>query len=289
MKKMRISAILASTAVLLVGSVSACSSSDDSSSVDSTCTPVHADIETITEGTLTVSIPEFPPFSSYDGSDATGIDVDIVKAIAQMECLDIAYVESEYATSIPNVQNKLSDIAVGDYYRTKARAEVVDLSAPLYFDDMSITSETGITSIADLEDIGQVGTVDGYLWNDQVKEILGDKLSIYTSNALMRQDLAKGTIKAGLDSYPVAAQAIAGDDALKDTWKVEVADPDDRVDASIQPAQTTFPLTKGNTSLLDAIDADVLTLREDGTLGKIFENYGLDSSSVDITEVFPLL
>lgn len=265
---------------LTVGSLAACGS-DSASTVDASCTPTHT-FDTIADGKLTVSAPEFPPFSSVSGSTGKGIDADIVSAIAEKECLEVSYLSTTYAAAIPAVQSGRADLAIGDYYRTAARAEVVALTDAIYFDQMAVISADGLDTIAGIED-AKVGTVDGYLWLEDMQAILGDNLSVYPSNVEMKADLEAGRIDVGLDSYAVAAIAFEGTD-----FTTEVVQPDERVAASLEPAQTTLPHTKDNTALTEALNADIATLREDGTLAEIFDTWGLDTSATEITENFEL-
>src|SRR5690606_2999500 len=122
------------------------------------CTPKH-NFKTIEEGYLTVSAPTFPPFSIPEGENqVSGIDGDIVTAIAEMECLKIKVAKVEYATAVPYVSSGRADVAIGNFYRTEARAKVVALSDPLYLDEMGIYSKDGITQIEELKG-RSVGTV----------------------------------------------------------------------------------------------------------------------------------
>lgn len=266
----------ATVAALLVAGASACGSSSSSGS-SSSCTPVH-ELSTISSGKLTVAIPELPPFTSYSNGKASGIDPSIVNKIAKMECLDVTYDQVAFAEAIPAVQSRRADIAIGDFYRTKDRAKVVGLSDAMYTDQMGIVSKKGISSLSDLE--GEtVGTVDGYLWQDDVKAIWGSKLKIYSSNVEMREDIESGRIAAGFDSYATAATYSKGKD-----YTAKVAKADSRVSSSVNGVQAGIPYTKSNTALGKALNADIKTLRKNGDLAKIFSDMGLDTSATKITK-----
>lgn len=271
---------LLALSVLTAGSLAACGS-DSTAESPSDCTPAHT-FDTISAGKLTVSAPEFPPFATVSGTDGEGIDADIVAAIAELECLEVTYESTTYAAAIPAVQSGRADLAIGDYYRTAARAEVVALTDAIYFDQMAVISADGLDTISGTED-RKVGTVDGYLWLEDMQTILGDNLSVYPSNVEMKADLEAGRIDVGLDSYAVAAISFEGTD-----FETLVVQPDDRVAASLEPAQTTLPHTKDNAALTEALNADIATLREDGTLAEIFTTWGLDSSATEVTENFEL-
>lgn len=264
-----------SAAFMLSGLV-ACGSSSGSSSSSSNCKAAH-EFSTITTGQLTVAIPELAPFASYKDNKATGIDPSIVDKIAAMECLSVSYTQVSFAEAIPAVQSNRADIAIGDYYRTKERAKVVGMSDAMYADQLGIVSKDGSDTLKSLE--GQkVGTVDGYLWLNDTKKIWGDNLTIYSSNVEMREDIESGRIVAGFDSYATAAAYSKGKD-----YSSKVAKADSRVSSSVNGVQAGIPYTKSNTALGDALNADIKTLRDDGSLAKIFSDMGLDTSATKIT------
>ncbi len=258
--------------------LTACGSTSTASSVANDCVPQH-DVETLQEGVLTVAAPEFPPFSSVSNGKATGADADLIAQFAEDNCLEIKLEQTSYAGTIPAVQSNRADVAIGCYYRTAQRAEIVDLSAPVYTDDMASISADGVTSIPEMETL-KVGTVDGYLWVTDMKAVLGDALTIYPSAVEMQADLKSGRIQVGLDGFGSAALMYADS---KD-FSVEVVDPDDRVIASKEAAQIGFPHTKGNSSLTEALDASIEKMRENGTVAEILTANGLPETAAETGE-----
>ncbi|PWJ53873.1 amino acid ABC transporter substrate-binding protein, PAAT family [Quadrisphaera granulorum] len=266
-------------ALSLVPALAACGGGDSSSSsaASGDCKPAHT-FDTIDKGTLTVGVYDLPPFISTTGEGGmSGIDADLIREVAKLECLEVKPVNTSAAAMVPGVQNGRLDVGIGDWYRTKARAEIINLSDPLYLDDMAIVSKDGIDTVSGMEG-KTVGTVDGYLWVEDLKKVLGDNLKLYPSGVNMQQDLKAGRIEVGIDSYGSAVETLKGDTTLK----IEKAKPDSRVAASEQPAQTGFLLPKDNQAWVDAVNADIATLRENGTLAKVLTKNGLDASSADV-------
>ncbi|KAD3455951.1 transporter substrate-binding domain-containing protein [Arthrobacter yangruifuii] len=258
--------------------LSSCSGQTNATSVADDCVP-QSEVKTLQEGVLTVAAPEFPPFSSISDGEATGADADIIKQFAEDNCLEIRMEPTSYAGTIPAVQSKRADVAIGCYYRTAQRAEIVDLSAPVYTDDMGVVSTDGVTSIRAMEQL-KVGTVDGYLWVADMKAVLGDKLTVYPSAVEMQADLKAGRIQVGLDGFGSAAQM------YKDSpdYKVLVVEPDERVVASTEPAQIGFPHTKGNTSLTQALDASIESMKADDKIVEILTANGLPETAAETGE-----
>lgn len=248
-----------------------CSSSTTASTVAEDCTPVDAGLTTFTDGTLTVGVPENPPYTQTSGSDASGMEIDIIKKLAADECLDIAYVPITYANGIPMIsEQKKTDIITGGWYVTEARAEQIAFTSPTYYDSMAIVSKEGIDTVDELAEIGAVGSGAGFSWEADVSGILGDDYKTYPGTVEMKADLTAGRIQASLDGYAVAVNAYKGTD-----FKVEVAQADDRVAITTNMPQIAFPMSKDNPDLTNAFSTLIDGYREDGTLAGFLTNYDL--------------
>jgi len=58
--------------VLALSALTACGSGSDGP--DSDCEPAHPDLKTVTNGALTVSTYNFPPFVMLDGTEMSGVE-----------------------------------------------------------------------------------------------------------------------------------------------------------------------------------------------------------------------
>jgi polar amino acid transport system substrate-binding protein len=241
------------------------------------CTPAHQ-FPTITAGTLTVGTYELLPFISTKGGGFSGIDAEIAKDIANMECLEIATVALDPAALVQAVVAGQIDMTVGDWYRTAKRAEIVNLSGPLYLDQMGIVSKDGISSVKAAEG-RTVGNIQGYLWTDDIQKVFGDNAKVYPNTVGMVQDLAAGRIDVGFESFTVVKEAQKS--GAYEGYQVKVVEADDRVAATMEPGQSTFPHTKGNDAMTTALDEDIAALRKSGRLAEILVAAGLDPSAAE--------
>jgi polar amino acid transport system substrate-binding protein len=262
---------------LLALSLSGCAGSAESA-VAKGCQP-ESTFKTISAGFLTVAAPEFAPFSSNKDGKLTGVDADIIKEFAAKNCLDIKVESTSYAGTIPAVQSGRADVAIGCYYRTAVRAEIVSLSDPIYTDEMGIISESGVKDIKDLESM-KVGTVDGYLWVPDMKKVMGANLTIYPSAVEMQADLKSGRIQAGIDGFGSAVQMYKSDAK----YKVAGASADPRVVASKEPAQIGFPIGKDNVDMTKAMDSSIAAMKSSGKIAEVVKSYGLPQSAVETGE-----
>ncbi|WP_109474584.1 substrate-binding periplasmic protein [Ornithinimicrobium cavernae] len=266
--------VMAATLAASTALLAACGGGSEAGSVPDDCQPAH-EFETISDGKLTVAAYDLPPFTRIDGDKLVGVDGVILQEIAAMECLEIEVMSAAAAAIIPAVQAGRADVAAGDWYRTAERAEIVDLSDPIYTDQMAIVGEVAPTAIPELEG-EKVGTVDGYLWVADMKAYLGDSLSIYNSPLNMYQDLNAGRIDYAIDSYGSGVFNTEGEDV-----EVVVADSFEEVAASTEGAQSSFPVPKGSEGLLTAINEDIAELRESGRLAEILVEHDLDKSAAE--------
>jgi len=241
------------------------------------CKPQHV-FKTVKEGYLTVAVTTLAPFSYLDGDTLKGIDGDIAAEFAKRECLKMNPVQVDPAAAIQSVVSGQADITVGNWYRTEKRSKVLNMSYPLYLDQSAIISKDGYKTVKEFEG-KNVGTVQGYLFVDDLKKILGDNLKLYPNAAAVFDDMKAGRLDAAIDGYAgsveaVKAGALAG-------LKVEVMGKDERVKASLEPGQATFPYAFGAEEFGAALDAVLQDMQKEGLTRKIIEQNGLDGSAGD--------
>jgi len=277
---MRTKTLVAATGALVAAlALAGCSGSAGGSgtAVSDDCQP-RDQISTVTDGTLTVALTNTPPYSLEKDGEISGIDGDIAKKFAEAECLSIAYSPYTYATAIPAIQQARADVALGGFYRTAARAEVVTLSAPLYLDELSVYSKEGYKTVDEL--IGKkIGTVEGYLWVSDLQALPGTETTVYADSLALAQDLKAGRIDAALDGYGAATIATQGEN-----YEIAVLGEDDRVSSTNEPSQASVLLDPANAELATAFDSFVEELRKDGTLVEILADYDLPASAADVGE-----
>jgi polar amino acid transport system substrate-binding protein len=147
---------------------------------------------------------------------------------------------------------------------------------------MGILSKDGVDTIEGL--VGKkVGTVAGYLWVEQMQELLGDNLAIYPDAVALAQDLAAGRIDAAADGYNYAAYAHKNAGAYEGI-QIKLAQPDERISASVKAPQAGILYTKGNDSLGAAIDATIGRLAAEGAITKAIVDAGYDARVADVGE-----
>ena len=272
-------------AVLAVTALTACSSSD--SAVPDDCVAEH-DFTTIKPGVLTISTYPLPPYTdildremTVDGTAYTvggtlvGVDGDILDEFAENECLELEVHSTAAAAVLPTVQAGAADVGVGNWYRTTERAAILDLSEPIYADQLAIISPDGVSNFDELKG-KRVGTVVGYQYVADLRDFLGESLVLYNSPLTMFRALEDGDIDAAIDTVGVGNEFTKGNDLV-----VKLAEPNDAISASLEPGQSAFIVRKGDDELLKAINSNIERLRESGRLAEILEENGLDPEAAE--------
>lgn len=240
------------------------------------CKPKYA-FDTVAQGKLTVALTNTAPYSLEKDDAIAGIDGDLVKRFAKDNCLEISYDIFTYPGAVSAVQTRRADIALGGFYRTAAREKVVALSTPVYLDQLAVASVEGYDTIDAL--LGKkIGTVEGYLWVQDM-ETLFEGSQTYPSSLNLAQDLHAKRIDVALDGFGSAVIQNEGSD-----FKVRVLKPDARINATMNPSQTSFLLDKGNEDFIKAVNSSIDDYRKDGAIADALKAYGLDTSAAEVGE-----
>lgn len=260
----------------LLLTISACASGSESpSGVASDCEPAH-DIETLEEGKLAVATQTIMPFGGLADGELTGMDGAVVGAIAELECLEIVPSLLDSSGVIPSVTSGKVDLGMGDWYRTPERLEELKMSDAMYNDQYGFISEDGVDNFEDLKSM-KVGAPAGYSFSDSLQDYLGGQLRLYSKADDLYQDLRTGRIDVAADSAG-SGDYNAGDDF---TAVIPIEIPTEMGD-SFDPTTSGLPVDPDNPDLLDAINEDLKTLRDNGELAKFAEDNGLPEEAVDV-------
>lgn len=270
--------------VALTFALAACGGDDGGETPDAAaaggtteCQP-QIELPTLEEGTLKVVAAQYPPLFTYENGEVGGVDGELLKLIAERACLEIAVDLQSFAGVIESVSAGRADVAAGGWYITPDREDVVDQSAPVYSDPPVIVAKGEIASLDDVD--GDIGTTQGYLWVEDLKEYAGDRTKLYQSPDAVFADVVNGRIDAGLMAVAEASHRIEQkpDAGLEAT----LMEPIEAIDASVRPSVTNFPHRKGVEGVTEAINAEIERLRSSGELARILEAHGIDGKAAEV-------
>lgn len=244
--------------VMALGLLSGCGSSNSDSN-----TPSGDDASDAAAKTKLVvaTSPDFPPFESLEGGEVVGIEVDILKKVAEKMGMELDLQQMDFDSVIPGVQAGKFDVGMSGITVTDKRKENVDFSSVYFMAAQAIvvTADSGIIGKADLE---------------------GKKVSIQTGTTAEEYCMGNGyEVLAFTANNDAAAALTAG---KVDAWVV-----DNEVALAMAPelgltvldeAMTSepyaFAFQKGSELVApfnEALDA----LLADGTVEQIFQQYGV--------------
>jgi len=206
--------------------------------------------------------PDFPPFEFINETtnEIVGIDIDLVKLVAQKIGYEVEIVPIDFDGLIPALQAGQIDIVASGMTITEDRSKVVDFSIPYWEANQAILIVKGSQfKPRSLEDLNgkvvgvQTGTTAEELVTKYINETSANiQVKSYTSYILATQDLLNGRIDVVIVDEPVAR-------ALQRTYNVETS-------ATIETGERYgFAVRKGNTELLSAINkalSEILSSQE---------------------------
>jgi ABC-type amino acid transport substrate-binding protein len=263
MRGTRLWTLLALCAALALGVIAGCGSDDDDSTSGDGGT--SADVETLEEGVLLVGTDTpYPPFEIGQPPDITGYDIEVLNGIAEEMGLEVEYQDTSFDTIFRDVAQGKYDTEAAASSITDGRERTVDFTDPYYQTKGALVVAEGETDIASVDDLSGtvVGTQDATTLetyandNFDASEVRGFPEGPDALNAVRT-----GQVDAAFIDAPVAA------DALEKEGGIEIAE-EVGIDEFFG-----FAVAQGNTSLLDAMNEGLQTLKDDGTIGELYEKY----------------
>ncbi|MCT4704146.1 ABC transporter substrate-binding protein [Enterobacteriaceae bacterium H20N1] len=208
-----------------------------------------------------------PPFGSVDAKthDIVGYDVDFAKALAISLGVKLVLVATNPANRIPLLQSGKVDLIVADITITPERAQVVDFSTP-YF----VTGQQFLVSAASpdkLEDYGhgRIGAVKGTTGEQALHQRFPSvRVLSYDDIPLALTALRNGNVQAITQDSTILAGLLA---EAPDKAKFKIL-PD-----LLSKEEIGVGVKKGETTLLQAVNGELVKLEQSGEAAKIYASW----------------
>lgn len=210
----------------------------------------------------------YPPFEFEVDGEYTGIDIDLIKAIAENQGFEIEFSPMDFSGIIPTLQADQLDIAIAGMSITDERKAVVDFSDPYFDAGLSLVVAADNEEITSLDDLKgktvavKSGTTGAQFARDNEKKY-GYTVAQFEDSPSMFQEVSNGNAAVLLEDYPVIAYAIAESGLdLKTAGERLTGD------------QYGIAVLKGeNSEVLKQINAGLQELRDSGEYDKILAKY----------------
>ncbi len=260
----RLMAMLAVLVLALSAGFAAGCGDDDDDGGDSTTASGSGDLGTITEGQLLVGTDTpFPPFEIGQPPDISGYDIEVMNAIGEQIGLEVTYQDTGFDTIFRDTANGQFDTAAAASTITPERQAKVNFTDPYYEAQQALLVPEG-SDIATTADLGGVivgaqdGTTGETFANDETDaaEVRG-----FPEGPDAVAALSTGQVEAVIIDQPVAV------DAVEKTGGVEI------VEEIPTNELYGFAVALDNTALLEAMNEALKTIKDDGTLDELYQQY----------------
>ncbi len=225
-------------------------------------------VTTVKEGTLTFGTnPEFPPFEYVTANGVIdqydGIDMAIAKQIAEENGMAVAMESMEFDSLLVALQNGQIDAAIAGMTVTEDRKETVDFSTPYYTATqvMIVREDSDIATAADMAD-KKICVVQGYTGEVCVKD-MGYPYEAFKKGTEAVMELVNGKCDVVVIDSATAEKYVGDNEGLK-----IVEDP-----AAFESEEYAIAVKKGNTELLNMINASIEAKLADGTISALGVQY----------------
>lgn len=210
----------------------------------------------------------YAPFEFQTGGEYTGIDIELMTAIAELQGFEIEFNPMNFDEIIPALEAGDLDIAIAGMSITEERQEVVDFSDPYFDAGLALAVPVDNTEINSLDDLeGEVvgvknGTTGSKFLYDN-REEFGYRISSFDESPTMFAEMENGYLDAVVEDYPVIAYAIS-------TRDLEIKIVEERLTTE----QYGIAVLKGeNDELLEQINAGLQELQDNGKYDEILNKY----------------
>lgn len=236
------------------------------------CTPKVPNSELTKPGTLVMSTnPTLPPLQYVDSSgELKGMRIELGKEIAKRLCLTPEYIRIEFSAMIPGLQAGRWDMINTGIFFTPERAAMMQM-IPYENQAISVSVANTNTSVKTKEDLAglRIGVELGGFEESKTRVLdkeltaAGKKgLNILTFDNFA---LAFQALRAGQVDGVVSIDGVAKEYQTRGDFR--------RAVSGLYPAPVAVAFK--SPALADAVSGVLNGMKADGSLGKLFESYGL--------------
>ncbi len=233
------------------------------------------------KGTITVaSDATYPPDESIasDGHTVIGMDPDLAKALGAVMGLKVNVVNATFSTIIPGLADGKYDMGASSFTDTKAREKVVDFVDYANVGESFYTKTSGGTSIGSIADIcGKTVSVESGTTEETDAKAQSSKCTkagkpavhvlVFSTQTEANLAVSSGRAQLGFADTPVAIYQVKKTGGL---FKL--------IGAAYAPAP--YGLATPKNGLDKAVLAALKVLIANGTYGKIFHKWGVQSVEI---------
>ena len=208
------------------------------------------------------------PFVFHDPADQaklTGFETDLMQVLARKMGRTPVFVQNDWDGLIPGLQRGLYDVVIDGIEITPEHRAVVAFSTPYYRTAERIAVRRGTDGLDTVEALRGhvVGTLKDTTSQRLLEKAGGITLRSYEDETNAYSDLANGRLDAVMLDAPIAQYYAVPDDRLK------------LVGGPIGSLSYGIAMKQGDAALLSAVDAGLESMRRDGSLRRILQDWAM--------------
>ena len=256
------------------------------SAVPETSTPAGQKASPTKNKYIIASDSSFAPFVFQDDSNQyTGIDMELIKAIAKDQGFNVEVTNPGFDAAINSVQTGQADGIIAGMSVTDARKKTFDYSDPYYTANsiLAVKDSSNIKSYEELKGktVGVKTGTASQTFLEENKSKYGYSIKTFSDAASMYDSLNTGSVAAVMDDEPVVKYAIKQGKKLKTPIE------------GTPSGQVAFAVKKGsNPELIEMFNNGLANLKESGKYQEILDKYLASEekeSTVDESTIWGLL
>ena len=201
------------------------------------------------------------PITSVDYAD--GFDVVMASKLAEAMGMELEIVKLDWDSLIPALQHDQIDAVIAGMTVTDERKQAYDFSTPYYTATqvMIVKSDSDIQKASDMKD-KKIVVIQGYTGETCVQE-MGYNYEAFKKGTEAIMELVNGKCDVVVIDSATAEKFVGDNEGLK-----IVEDPD-----AFEAEEYAIAVKKGNTELLNQINASVQKMLDDGTVSELSAKY----------------
>lgn len=236
----------------------------DTTAADAADTTAAAAEKTESTGGKIVMVTnaEFPPYEYHENDTIVGIDADIARAVAEQMGVELEIQDMAFDSLIPAIQSGKADFAAAGMTVNEDRLKNVDFT-DTYAQAAQVIIVKTDSPIASPDDLTgkKIGVQTGTTGDIYADDIENAEVQRFNKGMEAVMALNQGKIDAVIIDREPAKVFVKENEGLK------------ILDEAFTEEEYAIAVKKGNTELLDKMNAAIKELKESGELQKIVDKY----------------
>jgi len=193
-----------------------------------------------------------------------GFEVDIAKALAARMGRKARFVQNQWDGLIPGLERGEYDVVINGLEITPERSQVVSFSIPYYYSTLTLTERIDETRILKAEDLRgkTVGTLKASFAEKYLESLGQVTIRSYEGQANPYMDMSLGRLDAVVMDTPIALYY-----AYAPQYR--------NIELTSVRMMFGVGIRKRDTALLAEVNAAIEAIKKDGTLKRIYQDWGI--------------